>query len=180
MKNLYFVRHGQSEFNVTYKWAGTTDCFLTPTGKDQAKRAGKKLQTISTKIDVIISSPLLRAHHTAKIIADQINHPKDNIILNSLLVERNYGELEGRATPLIASRYVKDESHLDEYKDVEKLIDMQKRADNALQYLESLTHDNILVVSHGAFGRALRRSIKKDHISTRGKSFKNAELEKLI
>src|SRR5687768_1595036 len=95
MKHLYFIRHGESQFNVENKWAGTSDPPLTDTGHEQAKAAGRHAKRKGINFDVIISSPLQRAHHTAKHIANELGYSHDKIELNDLLMERHYGILEG-------------------------------------------------------------------------------------
>jgi probable phosphoglycerate mutase len=57
MKNIYFVRHGQSIMNVSGHYAGVTDTPLTDEGRNQAKVAGKNLKSEQIPIDIIVSSP---------------------------------------------------------------------------------------------------------------------------
>lgn len=94
MKKLYFVRHGLSEMNVQGLMAGTTDTPLTDLGRKQAKKAGQSAKDLN--INLIVSSPLSRALKTAQIIAQEIGYPKNKIILNQLLIERDHGSLEGK------------------------------------------------------------------------------------
>ena len=180
MKQLYFVRHGESEFNRAHKWAGSTDTPLTETGHKQAQKAGRHIKDKKIAIDVIVSSPLERAHETAKHIADAIEYPHEKIILHDALIERNYGVLEGNKNLMTATRYLLDESSIDHYENIEKLEELQARINSALEYLKSLPHETVLVVGHGASGRALRRAINNDPLHVRGKSFANAEIVRLI
>src|SRR5215475_13120394 len=94
MKHIYFVRHGLTEMSKQGLRAGAgSETPLAPEGHDQAKRAGHHAKQLA--IDHIISSPQKRAHHTAQIIAREIGYPEHDIALNSLFVERHFGELEG-------------------------------------------------------------------------------------
>ena len=179
MKDLYFVRHGESEFNKAGKWAGSTDTPLTKKGKLQAKQAGQLSKEQILKFDVIISSPLSRARHTAKHIADGVDYPVDKILIDPKLVERNFGKLEGHRNLKASAAYLVDESSIDKYGG-ESLVDMQKRADKFLEYLQSLPHNSILIVGHGSFGRALRRSINKEPLHHRGERYANGKIIKLI
>ncbi len=180
MKQIYFIRHGQSVMNESDLWAGSTDTPLTELGISQAKAAGLHAKNQGLAFDAIISSPKQRAHHTAKHIAQELGHPIQDIIVDPRLTERNFGELEG--TPYINTKlaYHADERSIDAYKDVEPLQDLQNRADEFLEYAMSLPHDTILVAGHSAFGRALRRSVDKLPISERGESFDNAVITRLI
>jgi uncharacterized phosphatase len=152
MKKLYFIRHGLSEMNKQGLFAGRADTPLTDEGRAQAKAAGAKAKDL--KIDLIISSPLSRARETAEIISREIGYPVDRIKFSDLLIERHWGDLEG--TPHIV---VHD---LDEVPNAETSKDLLSRGESALRYLESLEANNILVVSHGTFGRALRHYIVED------------------
>ncbi len=169
MKHLYFVRHGLSVMNETGFFSGRTETDLTEIGVDQAIRTGKELQNYD--IDLIISSPLKRTIHTAEIIASEINYSPANIKINELFIERDFGPLEGEA-------YI---PNLGDHPGVETMEHIIKRAAKALEYLEKQTSfDNILVVSHGAMGRALRHVIDNNIPYSKSPVFKNGEIVKLI
>lgn len=155
MKRLFFVRHGQTNMNVSGHLSGHSEAVLTTDGKIQAKAAGQHANTKLPPINLIISSPLLRTQETAELIAREIGYPTINIETNKLLIERNFGELEKAH----ADTYFEDHEYhdIDQAKDAETIEAMQQRAKVALDYLKTRNEDNILVVSHGAFGRALRR-----------------------
>ncbi len=180
MKHLYFLRHGESEFNKANTWSGSSDTPLTSKGVDQAKQAGQKAHKKALKFDLIITSPLSRAKQTALIFAEQMGYNQSKVLVRSDTVERNFGELEGNKNLVASTKYFIDEASIDQYKDVEKLKDLQKRADKFYEYLMSLDAETILVVGHGAFGRALRRRINNRPLSERGSPFQNAELTKFV
>lgn len=181
MKHLYFVRHGLSEMNVRYQRSGHTDTPLHPDGHEQAKSAGKALKEQGLSFDIIISSPLQRAHHTAKHIATHIEYPHEQILLDERLMERNFGSLEGKKdTPIITAGLLLNEAYIDKYEGVEQLEDLQGRANEMLAHLHSLDHETVLVVSHGAFGRALYRAVNDIPIHKYSVRYKNAEVTKLI
>jgi broad specificity phosphatase PhoE len=165
MKKLYFVRHGQSVMNVSGHVSGHTDTELTDEGREQAKVAGQSAKNL--QIDYIISSPLKRAHETAKIIAREIGYPEASIHLNSLFMERYYGKAEGEVW--------RADLDVDGFADVETVDEIMGRAKQALKFLHSLEAERILVVSHGAFGRALRSVIREEDYS-RDDRLENASL----
>lgn len=70
MTRLILVRHGQSTANLKHIFAGHKDEDLTSVGHMQAEKTGDYLLA-NYQIDVIYSSDLLRAYHTAKHIADK-------------------------------------------------------------------------------------------------------------
>ena len=63
---IYFVRHGQTIWNVEKRFQGLSDSPLTELGITQAKLLGKKLKDI--KFDKFYSTSLKRANDTANYI----------------------------------------------------------------------------------------------------------------
>lgn len=90
MTSLYLARHGESELNVAGVYFGVTDCHLTQKGENQCIELGEKLSDID--FDIIITSPLKRAFHSAELIG---NASKEDIIVMKDLMELNFGAWEG-------------------------------------------------------------------------------------
>lgn len=180
MKHLYFMRHGLSEANKANLWSGSYDTPLSTEGHIQAEATANKVQQQGLSFDVIISSPLQRAHHTAKYIAKATGYAEDKIQLYDKLVERNFGSLEGKHHPEATQIYLADEGGIDIYEGVEKMPDLQLRAQAVLDYLNVLPYDTILLVGHGSFARALRRAVNNEPIHVRGEQVENAAIVKLI
>jgi len=159
LKRLYLVRHAETVMNVKGVFSGLTETDLTQRGKEQAKATGRKLKQKKPSIDLIVCSPSRRTYDTAKLIARELGYPEDRIIKNKLLVERGYGELEGKFGQEFWQRSsFKD---LDNVPNAETVPQMAKRAQKAYEYLININQDNVLVVSHGSFGRALIRIVKE-------------------
>ena len=91
MSKLYFVRHGESEWNVADKICGRTDIPLTKRGHEQAVETGKKIVAEGIKADEILYSPLSRAADTAKIISEMSGIPCRE---EPRLIEQNFGKWE--------------------------------------------------------------------------------------
>ena len=70
MGHFYFVRHGQTVWNVEGKICGATDIALTQLGHEQAIETGKKILEEHIQADEILYSPLMRAADTAKHISE--------------------------------------------------------------------------------------------------------------
>lgn len=158
MKRLFFVRHGEAQANITGLFAGHIDSPLTENGIQQAIKTGKEIQQTLPKIELIVCSPLSRAYETAKLIATEVGYPVEKIQKNELFVERTFGVLEGMpTTPYQADGKYQE---IDAVEGSETIQDLQVRAVKAFEYVNKLNADNILIVSHGAFGRALRRVTK--------------------
>lgn len=67
-REIYLVRHGETEWNAAGRFQGNLDSCLTKRGVAQAEAYGRQLATISTEIDTLIASPLGRVRETTAII----------------------------------------------------------------------------------------------------------------
>ena len=68
---IYFVRHGETDYNLEGIVQGQLDIPLNKKGIHQANEIKNKLKDLD--IDIIFSSPLLRAKQTAEIINENLN-----------------------------------------------------------------------------------------------------------
>ena len=163
MKQLYYIRHGESYINLEDVFAsrvGTTlDKGLTDLGKKQALAAVNQIQKEDLHFDCIITSPLKRAQETAQIIADGIGYAKSDILTSDLLVEVQTGTLEGTPWSAYWDKGL-TYANLGDIKDAETIEALQQRAAQALSYVKTLPYENILVVSHSCFGRAFKRNLE--------------------
>ena len=165
MKRLYFVRHGESYINIrdvfATKVGGPNDLGLTENGKEHARKGAVVARENKLKIDRIICSPALRARETADIIARAIDFPLAKIEYDARFIELQFGALEGTSWNAFWEAG-KTYRNLDQIQGAETIEMLQRRAELALAYLKTLPEDNILVVSHSAFGRALRRAVHQE------------------
>lgn len=154
MQHIYIVRHGQSKDNAHKIVSGTHETPLSELGREQARAAGQHARGLS--IDLIVASPLGRAQQTAKIIAEQIGYPEEDIITIPELAERDLGKLEGTSyakNPRLNGNFPAVEHIMG----VEKLDPFYNRVQHALrQILSYKKHQQILVVCHVGVGRMLR------------------------
>ena len=91
MTKFILVRHGQSKANECGYLVGNTEAPLSPKGEKQAKAVSEYILK-AYKVDVIYSSPLMRACNTVKGVADELNLP---INTENKLTEFNFGKWEG-------------------------------------------------------------------------------------
>ncbi|WP_208441479.1 2,3-bisphosphoglycerate-dependent phosphoglycerate mutase [Bartonella raoultii] len=94
-RTLVLIRHGQSEWNLKNLFTGWKDPDLTEKGHAEAIAAGKKLKESGLKFDIAYTSALQRAQKTAQHILEQMGQSNLEVIKNSALNERNYGDLSG-------------------------------------------------------------------------------------
>lgn len=97
---ILFARHGQSVANAAGYLAGQLDVNLASMGEKQARATGRQLVELGQVPDVIISSPLLRARHTAELIAQEVGYTSEIVVLPEL-IERNFGALQGQSTGVL-------------------------------------------------------------------------------
>ena len=91
MGHFYFVRHGQTVWNVENKICGATDSPLTEYGREQARETGRNILAQGITADEILYSPLSRAADTAKLISEMTGIP---CRVEPRLVELNFGKWE--------------------------------------------------------------------------------------
>ena len=100
MIELLLIRHGETEWNAERRLQGHSDIPLNQTGMHQATALGAALQ--HEKLDVIISSDLLRAQQTARAIG---RFQDQDIITDPMWRERCYGGFESLLYSDIAARF---------------------------------------------------------------------------
>lgn len=184
MQKLYFLRHGESADNAARVWS-SKQTPLTETGRAQAMMAGQNAKAQGLYFDVVLASPLPRAHETAKIFAEQLRHEKE-IELFEMLIERDWGALVGQSgASLFGHPYVRRD--LEYVPRIESNDAVHDRAMRTLDYLQTRPEDTVLIVSHGSFGRALQRIIEGrpakeefDEALRKAGRFSNAQLVQLI
>lgn len=148
---VYFIRHGQTDWNKDRKLNGLTDLELNEAGIEEALSTGRYLKdsTICTKI---ISSPLIRAVNTGKYIGDFFNL---NVETDKRLIERDYKEWEGGNIDEIDFAKIEDQ--------LEPYLKVSYRVNMFLRDLIKKSNDNdvIFVITHGTILRHIFTIITK-------------------
>ncbi len=85
---VYFVRHGQTDWNAAHRMQGCVDILLNETGKAQIAEVAGKIEGI--EFDKMYVSPLTRTKQTASIL-----RPEMEQTLEERVKEIDFGELEG-------------------------------------------------------------------------------------
>ena len=94
------LRHGQTPMSVQKRYAGRSDVPLTETGVLQAAAAAKRLA--SAGIEVIVTSPLLRATRTAQEVAEVTGA---NVVTDEGFRETDFGAWEGLTFAEVRQRW---------------------------------------------------------------------------
>jgi phosphohistidine phosphatase len=72
---LYVVRHAIAEDSDPSRWPDDSLRPLTDRGVRQFRKAARGLRALVTDVDVVLSSPAVRAWDTAQILADEAGWP---------------------------------------------------------------------------------------------------------
>ena len=158
---IYFVRHGETDFNLFNVSQGQLNTSLNKTGLEQAKSIAKDLKDY--KFDYIYSSPLTRAVQTVEEI---LKYHKVKAIYDARLMEVSKGKLEG--THNSQKRY--DRFFADPHKyGGETEEDVFNRISAFLNDISKYKGKNILIVGHGGILKYLQfclagKDIKKDKL----------------
>lgn len=143
--SIMLTRHGQTNWNVQKKVMGRCDEPLNEKGMGQAEETRDSLK--DTDIDLIICSPLKRAKQTADIINEGRNIP---IIYDDRIIERDFGEFEGKETKDFDFYGYWNYYRNDIYEEAENIQDFFKRIYGFLdEVTEKYKDKNILIVAHG-------------------------------
>lgn len=105
MYQLVLLRHGESTWNLENRFTGWTDVELTPTGVEQARRAGQLLRAEGYEFDLACTSVLRRAIHTLWHALDGMDCQWLPVVNDWRLNERHYGALQGLNKADMARQY---------------------------------------------------------------------------
>jgi broad specificity phosphatase PhoE len=96
---LYFVRHGETDWNKALRYQGQKDIPLNDTGRAQAEDNGRRLRAAlgsdAAALD-FVSSPLLRTRETMEIVRTAMGLPREPYRQDPRLAEISYGHWEGQ------------------------------------------------------------------------------------
>lgn len=153
MKKVYFVRHGESQSNVGGVILNA-ETPLTDKGYEQAAAIAERCSRLP--IEIIISSTMLRARETGRVISEVT---QKDIVHSDLFVERrNPSVYKGRLITdpeiqdietKIQDAFITDPSY--RHSDEENFADLKQRAIAALEFLASRPEEHIAVTTHGTF-----------------------------
>ena len=100
VREVSFIRHGQTEYNLERRLQGTLPVPLNAQGRAQAAQLARYLA--GRHIDALYASPRIRAWDTAQIIGEALEMP---IIADERLAEIAFGRFEGHTFAEVATLY---------------------------------------------------------------------------
>ncbi len=171
---LYIVRHGETRLNKEKRLQGRVNEPLNQSGVDLALVTGQGLSDIH--FDAAISSPLVRAYDTARLILSQ-NKTSSNLTISvdPRLVEIDWGSWDyltcrGDEYNVPISKEEFDKFYYDSFNfrgapDTETIPQVCERTASFLQELihkEDMQDKTILIAMHGCAMRALLNPLYDD------------------
>ena len=153
MGHFYFVRHGQTIWNVENKICGATDIALTEQGHEQAIETGKKILAEGIQADEILYSPLQRAADTAKHISEITGIPAR---VEPRLKEQNFGKWESTPRNGVDFKLAK-QSFVCSYEGGESMLRLAQRIYNLLDDIKAESDKKTyILVAHNGIARVIQ------------------------
>lgn len=104
---VYYIRHGETDWNVAGRLQGHRDIPLNDKGRGQARHCGHVLRDLFAKegrdaasLDYV-SSPLSRATETMEWVREGVGLGRDGYRRDPALVELSFGDWEGTTITLL-------------------------------------------------------------------------------
>ncbi|MFM8383856.1 MAG: 2,3-bisphosphoglycerate-dependent phosphoglycerate mutase, partial [Actinomycetota bacterium] len=110
--NLILLRHGESEWNAKNLFTGWVDVRLSAKGETEARRGGELLKERGLLPDVVHTSLLRRAIHTANLALDVSDRHWIPVRRSWRLNERHYGALQGKDKAQTLAQYGEEQFKL--------------------------------------------------------------------
>ena len=154
MKHVYFIRHGESEWNRLDKICGAIDIPLTEKGVQQALETGRNILRENIQADMILCSPLQRAVETAKAIAAITGLP---CRVEPRLTEQNFGIWEGTSPRNAEAFQQAKQQFAAGFHGGESMLRVAQRVYNLLDDIRNDPEDRTyILVSHNGIARVVR------------------------
>lgn len=168
VEDVYFCRHGQTDYNAEERLQGRRDIPLNDLGRLQAKRNGTYFRNslgASAGDYRYVASPLGRAQETMRIIRREIGLDIDDFETDERLIEVGYGDWEGSTLEEVSARDPKAIAERDADKwnyrcpgaTAESYAELLTRIRPLLAELKPKT----ILVSHGGVSRAVLKEYGK-------------------
>jgi probable phosphoglycerate mutase len=163
MPVVYYVRHGETDWNLEFRLQGHRDVDINARGRRQAAHCGVVLRDLLAKLGRMpadlgyVSSPLLRARATMELMRATLGLDPSDYRIDDKLIEISFGEWEGLTLADVTARAPAALVHRgrdkwgflppggESYRDVARRVGA---------WHASITRDTV-VAAHGGVARAL-------------------------
>lgn len=156
---VYFIRHGETDYNKQKLIQGRIDIPLNANGIRQARMTAEHFREKGISFDRVYSSPLCRARNTASLVS---GWDLDRVQIDQRIQELDFGVMEGkdyrRLPEKVNNLFVKPQAY-EPPEGGESLPALQSRCQSFLDELVSNewanSNEKLLVATHGAALRGL-------------------------
>jgi broad specificity phosphatase PhoE len=110
MPVVYYIRHGETDYNVEARLQGRRDTLLNARGREQAAESGQLLRDLFARDRrqpsefAYVASPLKRARETMEVVRATLGLDPHGYEVDDRLMEISYGDWEGLTLPEIDTR----------------------------------------------------------------------------
>jgi broad specificity phosphatase PhoE len=160
---VYYVRHGETDWNVAGRLQGNHDIALNARGQAQAIHCGQVLRDLFVRDGIepgtldYVSSPLVRARRTMELARSELGLPPDGYRVEQRLIEIAFGDWEGFTIAQLHNRDPQRMAQREHDKwafvppggESYAMVSARMRA-----WYEALTRD-VVVTAHGGTARGL-------------------------
>ncbi|MCB1490775.1 MAG: histidine phosphatase family protein [Rhodobiaceae bacterium] len=161
---LYYIRHGETDWNRVGRMQGQTETDLNATGRGQAARNGDALagyfahNALGAADFAFVASPMNRTRQTAEIVRQKLGLSVNGYPTDDRLKEIAFGDYEGLSSADIKAR------HPDQHakRKADRWVFAPPRGESYADlfarvgaWLATVDRD-MIVVSHGGVSRVLR------------------------
>jgi probable phosphoglycerate mutase len=148
MRELWLVRHGETEWSLSGAHTGRTDIPLTAAGRERAAAVGRYLA--GRKFAGVLVSPLGRARETCRLAG------YENAQIDPGLSEWDYGDYEGRTTAQIQAERPGWSLWSDGVPNGETAAQVAARADGVIAHALAVAGEgDVALFAHGHILRVL-------------------------
>jgi broad specificity phosphatase PhoE len=148
-RQVWLVRHGETEWARLLRHTGRTDVPLTDLGREQGQALGRRLA--GRRFALVLTSPMSRATETARLAGFA-----DEAAIEPDLREWDYGDLEGRLTSDIVKDFPGWSIWTGPWPGGETADQVASRADRVIgRCLDPGVDGDVLIFSHGHLLRVL-------------------------
>jgi len=111
---LVLLRHGESQWNLENRFTGFHDVDISPNGEREARAAGQRLKAAGIEFDIVFTSTLKRASHTAELALTEAGQADllKTMVRHDDLRERDYGDLTGLNKDETRAKYGEEQVHI--------------------------------------------------------------------
>lgn len=156
-RTFYYLRHGETDWNLQRLAQGHRDIPLNETGRRQAREAAKS--ALGLGIERIVTSPLSRAAETARTVGDAIGIVPEN---NSDLKECSFGEQEGNRLDPWIEGWLDGSITIPGADVLEEFID---RSGGVIRQILEQDSRPTLIVAHGVVYRGVQKLMQQEQLT---------------